>query len=144
MPVQVIKRFINEHDAALEKSVRLPEAGATAHTDVISLNVDKGRAVTADFEIHADAAALAAGKRAILTPEHSADGQTWAAAPFAGLVVTGGASGGSSAATFCQIAPEPETLRQYVRLAVEVDAEAGDVSAAFAWIALVPQPCRIV
>jgi hypothetical protein len=142
--IQKIIRTMNEHDAALEKAASLPAAGETAYTDPIDLGTACGLIELADVELHVDATAAAAGKRIILTPEHSADGVTFEAAPLPGMTVTGGATGGTLEYTAIQFGPEPVGVRRYLRLAVEVEAEAGDVTESKAWIAVVPQPRRYV
>ncbi len=142
--VQKIIREMNSHDAALEKAVNLPAAGATSHTDPIDLGTMCGLIELADVEIHVDATVAAAGKAVTLIPEHSSDNVTYEVAPLPGVIVTGAAGVGTLEYTSTQYGPEPTGIKRYLRLAVSVEADAGDLTASTAFIAVVPQPRRYV
>lgn len=124
-------------DANLIKTVALPAAAASAHTEVIDLM--QGPYQEPRFEVELSFPALpslADGKTASATLEDSADGMTFAAiAALEPLVVTG--AGGDGSALAVRKVRIPSDTRRYLRAALAVDADGGDNTAEKFSLALV-------
>ena len=124
-------------DANLIKTLALPAAGATAHTEVLDLM--QGPYQEPHFEVEVSLPALpslADGKSATATLEDSADGVNFnAVAALEPLVVTGAGGNGSPLAV--RKLRIPSDTRQYLRAAVVVEADGGDNTAQKFSVALV-------
>ena len=124
-------------DANLIKTLALPAAGATAHTDILDLM--QGPYQEPHFEVECSFPALpslADGKNASAQLEDSEDGVNFAAiAALEPLVVTG--AGGNGSALAIRKVRIPSDTRRYLRAAVSVDAEGGDNTAQKFSLALV-------
>ena len=124
-------------DAALIKTIALPAAAGTAHTDTLDLL--QGPSQEAHFEVELSFPALpglANGKTASARLEDSADGVTFAAiAALEPLVVTGAGGNGSDLAI--RKVRIPSDTQRHLRAAVSVDADGGDNTAKKFSLALV-------
>jgi hypothetical protein len=124
-------------DAQLIRQIALPAAGATASTDPINLTQAPPHESHFEVEIALPALpSLADTKKAIVTLEHSEDGNTFAPIPaLATLEVTGAGGAGAAAAT--RRVYLPSDVRQYLRAKVAVDAAGGNNTAKSLTLALV-------
>ena len=124
-------------DAELIKTLALPAAGATAHTDILDLL--QGPYQEAHFEVELKFPALPAladGKSVSARLEDSADGVNFTAiAALEPLTVTG--DGGDGSAEAVRKLRIPSDTRRYLRASLTTDAGAGDNTALKFSLALV-------
>ena len=124
-------------DAQLIKTLALPAAGASGHTDTLDLL--QGPDQEAHFEVELSLPALPSlvdGKSVSVTLKDSEDDVTFnAVAALAALTVTG--SGGNGAAAVTRKLRIPSDTKRYLRADVEVEAAGGDNTAQRLSLALV-------
>ena len=124
-------------DAQLIKTLALPAAGASGHTDTLDLL--QGPDQEAHFEVELSLPALPSlvdGKSVSVTLKDSEDDVTFnAVAALAALTVTG--SGGNDSAALTRKLRIPSNTKRYLRADVEVEAAGGDNTAQRLSLALV-------
>lgn len=124
-------------DAQLIKTLALPAAGASGHTDTLDLL--QGPDQEAHFEVELSLPALPSlvdGKSVSVTLKDSEDDVTFnAVAALAALTVTG--SGGNGSAATTRKLRIPSDTKRYLRAGVEVEAAGGDNTAQRLSLALV-------
>ena len=124
-------------DAQLIKTLALPAAGASGHTDTLDLL--QGPDQEAHFEVELSLPALPSledGKSVSVTLKDSEDDVTFnAVAALVPLTVTGSGGNGSAAAT--RKLRIPSDTKRYLRADVEVEAAGGDNTAQRLSLALV-------
>ena len=116
-------------DYTLQEAVALPAAGATAHTSAIDLEQDLGGAIeNIEFGLELPVTKnLVAGKKITVSVQQSADGATFADTdPAITSSVTGKTGNGSDEKEVRFRLPS--TASRHIRVALAVEADAGDVT----------------
>ena len=118
----------NIRDAALKVTKACPTAGANHNTDTIDLGCKNPGASVESFEVEIVIPALPSlvkDKTLTVKLQDSADDSTYADIPeLASVVVTGGDSGGSAAAT--RVVRLPSSAKRYLQANLAVATGGGD------------------
>lgn len=119
--------MFDRKDAKLIKETALPAAGASASSEII----DAWAAVrNAEIALEIPALAnLANGKKATVKIQESADGSTFADAPWAASLSLTGATSGGSAQSELRIGI-PSTAKRFLKAVASVEADGGNNTAA--------------